>query len=203
MLAARRSFEDATGPIREGAADYESRIAHFFEQHLCTADVDNLPPVAHFADLGPELGPKDRGQLAGWLRSHRSLWSFEGWDPENRLGLVRDLWLGGTFRVNPRPEDKQLAQGDRFDGRIVPAEGGLWLSPGRVFHPRAAHGAIDVLLAGVGEERTETVGFLNGLLRMRARFYQFESIRAEHVYRLDALLEPAFAAPWASPARRR
>jgi hypothetical protein len=40
-------------------------------------------------------------------------------------------------------------------------------------------------------------------LRMRSRFYQFESIRAEHVYRLDALLEPAFAAPWASPARRR
>lgn len=203
VLSARRAFEEATGAIHEGAADYESRIAHFFEQYLCTEDVTGVAPVARFAGCAGGIGPQDRAQLAGWRRSHRSLFVFQGWQPETQLGLVHDLWLGGSFRVRGRPEDKQLAQGDRFDGRIVPAEGALWLSPGRVFHPRAAHGAIDLLLAGLGEGRSDTAGFLNGLLRMRARFYQFESIRAEHVYRLDALLEPAFAAPWASPARRR
>jgi hypothetical protein len=203
VLSARRAFEDATGAILEGAADYESRIAHFFEQHLCTPDASGLAPVARFAESTSGIASEERVQLAGWLRSHRSLFAFEGWDPETRLGLVRDLWLGGTFRVCGRPEDKQLAQGDRFDGRLIPAARQLWLSPGRVFHPRAAHGAIDLLLSGFGQARSDTTVFLNGLLRMRSRFYQFESIRAEHVYRLDALLEPAFAAPWASPARRR
>ena len=214
VLAARRAFEEATGAIHEGAADYESRIAHFFEQYLCTETDTGVAPISRFAEFcsraapsasthGEAIGPQERAQLAGWLRSHRSLFLFQGWDGETGLGRVQDLWLGGSFRVRGRPEDRQLAQGDRFDGRMVPAEGVLWLSPGRVFHPRAAHGAIDLLLAGLGEARSDTASFLNGLLRMRARFFQFESIRAEHVYRLDALQEPAFAAPWASPARRR
>ena len=106
-MAARRNFEEATGPIREGAADYESRIAHFFEQHLCSVEDGTSPPVARFAELAPGLSASERAQLAGWLRSHRSLFAFEGWDPESRLGLVRDLWLGGSFRVCGRPEDKQ------------------------------------------------------------------------------------------------
>ncbi|MFT3922569.1 MAG: hypothetical protein QM778_08550 [Myxococcales bacterium] len=203
VLSARRQFEEATGPILEGAPDYESRIAHFFEQYLCGAAQGERAPLGRFAEQAPELSQEDRTQLAGWLRSHRSLFAFEGWEPESRLGRVRDLWLGGTYRVCGRPEDRQLAQGDRFDGRLIAVSGSLWLSPGRVFHPRAAHGAIDELLQGIGEGRSDTAGFLNGLLRMRARYYQFESIRAEHVYRLDALPEPAFAAPWASPARRR
>ncbi len=202
VLAARRAFEEDTGAIDEGSADYESRIAHFFEQHLCAPDALGVAPLARFAALTPELSSAERIQLAGWLRSHRSLFSFDGWDPDGRRGLVRDLWLGGSFRVLARPEDKQLARGDRFDGRLVVAGQKLYLSPGRVFHPRAAHGAIDLVLSGMGHDRSATADFLNGLLRMRARFYQFESIRAEHVYRLDALCEPAFAAPWASPARR-
>jgi hypothetical protein len=202
LLAARRVFEAATGTIDEGARDYESRIGHFFEQYLCEGD-SGLPPIARYGELAPDLSEDDRAQLAGWLRSHRSLFLFEGWEPESPTGRVKDLWLGGHFRVAGRPEDRQLAQGDRFDGRIVAASGKLWLSPGKVFHPRAAHGAIDTLLAGLGADRPDTRSFLNGLLRMRARFYQFESIRAEHVYRLDALPEPAFAAPWANAARRQ
>lgn len=31
---ARKRFEAATGSIDEGAQDYESRIAHFFEHYL-------------------------------------------------------------------------------------------------------------------------------------------------------------------------
>src|SRR3954466_7183962 len=96
VLAARRAFEDATGAIHEGAADYESRIAHFFEQYLCTEDGTGVAPVARFASCASGLGPEDRAQLAGWLRSHRSLFVFQGWDAETRLGLVHDLWLGGS-----------------------------------------------------------------------------------------------------------
>lgn len=202
LRAARRDFEVNTGPIDETARDYESRIGHFFEHYFCEA-VDGLrAPVARFAAEALPLASEERVQLAGWLRSHRSLFRFDGWDDDGRLGRVHDLWLGGTYRVTPRPDDRQLSLGDRFDGRLVPLNGALFLSPGRVFHPRAVHNALDTLLAEIGGDRPDTATVLNGLLRMRARFFKFESIRAEHVYRLNALREPAFAAPWARPSQR-
>jgi hypothetical protein len=201
LLAARRAFEGETGAILEGALDYESRIAHFFEQYLCE-DVSGPAPIARFAELTPNLSEAERAELAGWLRSHRTLLRFENWDESLEVGCVRDLVLGGNFRVGARPTDRQLAIGDHFDGRLVPLAGRLWLSPGRVFHPQAAHAALDGFFADGRFRNADTNAVLNGLLRMRARFFQFESIRAEHVYRLDALNEPTFAAPWASPSRR-
>lgn len=200
LLAARRGFEEATGQIREGDNDYEWRIAHFFEHALCD-DGSGPPPVAIFArELA--ASPEERTQLAGWLHSHRSLLRFEGWEPGSDAGRVRDLLLGGRYRFVPRPADRQLAVGDCFDGRIVPIGTTLHLSPGRVYHPQAAHQAIDTLLTELRGQRFEPAAVLNGLLRMRARFFQFESIRAEHVYRSDALAEPAFSAPWARHAQR-
>src|SRR3954471_9701922 len=76
LLEIRRSFEDRTGPIQESTRDYESRIAHFFEWYMCSTGYGQLP-VASFAAAHPELPANEREELAGWLRSHRSLWVIE------------------------------------------------------------------------------------------------------------------------------
>jgi len=199
ILAARRVFEQRTGPIEQGDSDFESRMGHFFEQWLCeSADAPSL--IERYAS---EAVPPDDAlrQLAGWHRSHRALLEFE--DFREGFGRVRDLILGGRYRFLPGPRDRELARGDRFDGRLVPGTSQLWLGPGRVYHPRAAFLALDKLLLDPAARALPASDLLDGLLRMRSRFMRFESIKPEHVYSADGLTEAAFAAPWASPARRR
>ncbi|MDB4986780.1 MAG: hypothetical protein JWN04_1958 [Myxococcaceae bacterium] len=179
---ARQAFEEATGAIEEGAPDYEARIAHFLEQYLC----DGTPaPIASFAQAATDLAAPDRRELAGWLRSHRSLFACEGID--GQLGVVRDCILGGRFEFTPSERDRQLAPGEHFDGRLVALGEQLWLSPGRVYHPHEAHEALKALLAQLDIDLLPRSALLNGLLAMRSRFLKFESVRAEHVYQARAL----------------
>ncbi len=179
LQEARGAFERATGAITEGQVDYESRIAHFLEQQLCEGTPS---PFAAFADAHPTLSEAERRELAGWLRSHRSLFLFEG--PEQG---VRDLVLGGRYRVWLSEPERRLTPGDIFDGRLIPLAELALLGPGKVFHPREAHEALLALLAQVDFDSLPHPELLNGLLAMRTRYLTFESVRAEHVYQARAL----------------
>lgn len=182
MLEARRSFEVATGPILEGARDYEQRMGHFWEQQLCAGEPCAM---ADYAAMHPELGVDERRELAGWQRSHRSLFEFE----ERTLSgdIVRDCVLGGRFLFRPGEHDQKLASGDCFDGRLVAIEDVLWLSPGRVYHPPEARTALRTLLERVDRAALAHEELLDALLLMRSRYLQFESVRVEHVYQERAL----------------
>jgi hypothetical protein len=182
LREARRAFEEATGAIEEASADYEPRIAHFLEQHVCEA-ADN--PIVGFAASSTELSEQERRELAGWSRSHRSLFVFEGFDSDGaRIG---DCVFGGAYHVWPSDRDRQLSPGDHFDARLVASGDLLFLSPGRVYHPREALDALRALLAQLDVDSLPRAALLNGLLAMRSRFLKFESVRAEHVYQARAL----------------
>jgi hypothetical protein len=180
--SARSAFEEATGAIVEAAPDYEARIAHFLEQYLCDGDP---APLSVFASASADLSIEQRRELAGWLRSHRSLFAFDGFEGET--GTVRDCILGGRYAFAPSERDRQLTPGELFDGRLVALGDHLWLSPGRVYHPREAHQALTALLAQLDIDILPHSSLLNGLLAMRSRFLTFESVRAEHVYQARAL----------------
>jgi hypothetical protein len=182
MLEARRTFEAATGPMVEGALDYEQRMSHFWEQQLCSGDHS---AIAHFAAAHTELSDEERRELAGWRSSHRSLFAFEGF--RAHYARLRDCVLGGVYRFSPGDHDQKLAPGDRFDGRLLALGPHLCLSPGRVYHPAEAHGALDTLLARIDIDALTHDELLDALLLMRSRFLQFESVRAEHVYNERAL----------------
>ncbi len=198
LAEARSAFERRTGTITSGAPDYEARIAHFFEQALCTPLATGQSPlIARFA---AETAPSEREriELAGWLRSYRSLFRFER--SEGGKGWLCDRIGGARFEFSIAGADRELRAGDCFDGRIVATGAELWLSPGRVFHPHQSDSALDQLLAEATQNKALDAGLLDPLLRMRSRFVEFESIRAEHVYRFDALHAENVGAPW---ARRR
>ena len=182
MLAARRAFEAAAGAIVDGAWDYEQRISHFWEQHLCSGPD---APIARFAEGHPELTPDEVRELAGWLRSHLSLFAFEGFDGPS--GVVRDCVLGGRYRFVPGERDQKLTPADRFDARLLPIGDALLLSPGRVYHPPEARAALDALLDRVERDSLPHLQLLDALLLMRTRFLEFASVRAEHVYQERAL----------------
>jgi hypothetical protein len=182
LREARRAFEEATGPIEEASADYEQRIAHFLEQHVCEA-ADN--PIVLFAASAEPLSTQERRELAGWLRSHRSLFAFERFDSEG--GLLRDCVFGGSYHVWPSDRDRQLRPGDHLDARLVASGDLLFLSTGRVYHPQEALDALRALLGQLDLDSLPRATLLNGLLAMRSRYLKFESVRAEHVYQARAL----------------
>jgi hypothetical protein len=182
LSAARRAFEQATGAIEEASADYEPRIAHFLEQHVCEGR-DN--PIVGFAASTPTLSDAERRELAGWLRSHRSLFAFEGFDSEG--GLLRDCVFGGAYHFWPSERDRQLSPGDHFDARLVANGDLVCLTAGRVYHPREALDALRALLGQLDVDSLPRATLLNGLLAMRSRYLTFESVRAEHVYQAHAL----------------
>ncbi len=197
----RVAFEQRTGEIRTTMADYESRIAHFFECYLCSLHPpDAAAPVAAFAAANA-LAADERAQLAAWLRSYRSLFEVERVDSDT--GLVHDLIGGARLRFSPTGADRELRPGDRFDGRVAPLGARLFLTPSRVFHPHQSDASLSALLSEARVQGILDAQLLDPLLRMRARFLAFESIRVEHVYRFDALEEASFSAPWAARDRDR
>ena len=179
---ARRRFEQATGPIDDGARDYEQRITHFLEQYLCDADARVL---VSFASEARDLDLDARRQLAGWLRSHRSVFVFTGFDA--RGGRVRDCVFGGAYHFWPSEPDLRLTPGDRFDARLIPVGELRYLGSGRVYHPREVHAALDALLPQLDLDSLSHVAVLDALLLMRSRFLSFASVRPEHVYHARAL----------------
>lgn len=200
VLAARQRFEELTGAIAESDPDHESRMLHMFECWLCDTPRDGDSLLAQYA-ASTQLAEPEQRQLAGWQRSHRSLFEFEGFDAQG--GLLRDLVLHGRFRFWPGARDRELKVGDRFDARLVAGEACLWLAPGRVYHARATFPALDKLLEEPALREFGQRALLDGLLRMRSRFVRFASIRPEHVFRLDGFNASAFAAPWATPEHRK
>jgi hypothetical protein len=182
LASARQRFERATGAIDERAPDYEPRITHFLEQYLCDGEARVL---RDFAAQERELGPDARRELAGWLRSHRSIFAFTGFDAQG--GRLRDCVFGGAYHFWPSESDLRLTPGDRFDARLVPVGELIYLSAGRVYHPREVHAALDALLPKLDLEALPTAALLDGLLLMRSRFLSFASVRPEHVYHARAL----------------
>lgn len=182
LRRARQAFEEATGAIEEAGSDYEARIAHFLEQHLCEGSQD---AIAAFAEASDDLSREARQELAGWLRSHRSLFVFEGVDEHG--GRLRDCIGGAVLHIHMSDRDQQLSEGDHFDARVIPIGDRLHLGPGRVYHPREALDALHALLAQVDIDSLPRTTLLNGLLAMRSRYLKFESVRAEHVYQARAL----------------
>ncbi|MET0343509.1 MAG: hypothetical protein ABW252_21030 [Polyangiales bacterium] len=181
LATARRRFESATGPIDEHARDYEARITHFLEHFFCEEGAHALVAFAHAAELTIDA----RRELAGWLRSHRSVFAFTGFD--GALGHLRDCVFGGDFRFFPSESDRRLTVGDRFDSRLVPVGELLYLAAGRVYHPRETHDALDTLLPQLDLDSLPATELLDGLLLMRSRYLSFASVRAEHVYQARAL----------------
>jgi hypothetical protein len=200
LASARAAFEAITSPIDPQAADYEGRISHFFEAYVSCPNMNGRPPIAGFAESAGPFSAEERRQLEGFLSSHRTLIDVIEIDGEE--GRVHDRLLDGRYRVRLSEADRKLYVGDKFDGRLVPLGEQIVLSPGRVYHPREAHASLDRLLTEASNAVRKDPATLDALLRMRARFLSFESIRAEHVYRFDALAEASFAAPWARPRER-
>lgn len=200
LASARSTFEALTAPIDTRSGDYEGRISHFLEAYVCSPNGLGRAPIAEFAAQAGPFDADEQEQLRGFLYSHRTLIDMLEIDGDE--GRVHDRLLGGRYRVRLSDADRKLYVGDKFDGRLVPLGERIVLSPGRVYHPREAHASLDLLLAEASEIVLKDEGTLDALLRMRARFLSFESIRAEHVYRFDALSESSFAAPWARSRER-
>jgi hypothetical protein len=141
--------------------------------------------------------------LSALPHAQRSL--YEAIERREGCALVLDRLGGGRFRVQDRSPATRLREGDLFDGWLLWQGGGVELLPGAIFHPAAAREPIGALLEQAREAVEQEPGaLLDGLLRMRMRLERFVSIRAPHVYRLDALHDRAIlSAAWARRAGPR
>jgi hypothetical protein len=199
LLLVRKRFEDANGAIVAAEADFEQRMAHFWEGVMCSSEGEGDAPIARYAAAQADAA-RVIPECAAWLRSHRSLFDVRVTAPD---GIVlRDLRLGSELHCVPGPRDHELRVGDRFDARLVVSDGRLWISAGRVFYPSGTHAALDALLARIVPGSVSQRQLLDALLRMRASYLRFESMKPEHVFRIEALHAAPDSAAWAIKAPR-
>lgn len=195
LARARDEFHARTGPFSPADPFHEERIRAFLDWLVMERDEGTT--LRTFLAQHPELSAKDQALGRAMLSSMRSLYRVL---QDERETIIHCVFDGARFKV--RTDElpaSRLRDGDVFDGRAIGVDGIVFLAPGPVFHPREAHAAIEALVRRARElSRTES-SILDSLLRMRMRFDRFHSIRAEHVYRIDALDRmEILAAPWAS-----
>lgn len=195
LSRARDEYHALAGPFAPADPFYEERIRAFLD--WLAIERDRGATLRTFLARHDALSPPDQALGRALLSSMRSLYRVHQSEHGTVIQCVFD---GARFRV--RTDDlpaSRLRDGDMLDGRAIGVEGIVMLAPGPVFHPREAHAAITTLVREArAQERSET-NILDALLRMRMRFDRFHSIRAEHVYRLDALDRmEILAASWAS-----
>lgn len=187
---ARDEFHRRTGPFEVGDPWYEERTRFFFEWYL--ADQGG---ARRWLDAHPDATETERRAARALATSARSLYSVR--EPGADGVLVLDDRLAGGRFVLEASHAPPLSVGDTFDGRLVALEV-LVLTKGIIFHPAQTFEALDALLAAVTPLEGDRVAILDGLLRMRMRLDRFTSIRARHIYRVEALPETEIlSAGWA------
>lgn len=198
IARAREELHARTGSFEPGESFYEERIRAFLdwlviERHGGAA----LRDLA----LSGELSPEDRALAEAMRVSMRSL--FRVTEVRSDEGPVIECMLHGArfaLRADELPASR-LRAGDVLDGRAIGITGRVLLAPGPVFHPREAHEPLVALLEAARAAGRCDASLLDPLLRMRMRLDRFESIRAKHIYRFDALdRTEILAAPWAGDA---
>lgn len=196
IARARAAFQQTTGPFDPGDAWYEERIRAFFDFAL--AGFEDGALARAFGARG-DLDPTERAGAIAVARAERSVFVVERTD----AGLVCESLFGARYRIAQTGVAARFEGGERFDGRIVSIGGALELMPGAIFHPAAAHGAIDAMLAeirakGLPPSVQTQEALADSLLRMRMRLDRFTSMHARHVYRYDAIARTEIlAASWA------
>ena len=187
---AREIFHERTGPFDVGERWYEPRLRFFFEWFLCDFGGARLWLETH-----PDADDHDRLVARACETSARSLYTVSAAGHgqiqlDDRLG-------GGRFVVPAKGAAERLSPGETFDGRLLVLEEPC-LSRGILFHPPQTHHALEALLSEIAPVEGDRVPVLDGLLRMRMRLDRFTSIRAEHIYQIDALADRSInSAAWA------
>lgn len=190
LECARDEFYRRTGPFEVGDPWYEERTRFLFEWYL--ADQGG---ARRWLEAHPDATEAERRTARALATSARSLYTVR--EPDVDDVLLLDDRLGGGRFVLDASHAPPLAVGDTFDGRLVALDV-LVLTKGIIFHPAETFEALDGLVAAVTPLESDRVAILDGLLRMRMRLDRFTSIRARHVYRVEALHETEIlSAPWA------
>ncbi|UJR80900.1 hypothetical protein [Sandaracinus amylolyticus] len=193
---AQAEFHARTGPFAPGEPFYEERVRAFLDWLV----IERHEGAAMRAFL-PSLAPAEQPLARAMLASMRSL--FRVTDQRGDDGPIVDCLLYGARFVARGDElpGSRLTAGDVLDGRAIGLGGRVMLAPGPVFHPREAHEALAALLETARAAGRCDGTLLDPLLRMRMRLDRFESIRAKHIYRFDALdRTEILTAPWAADA---
>lgn len=190
---AREEFHRRAGPFEVGDAWYEERIRFFFDWYLC-----DFGGAQRWLEGSPDAAAEDRRLARACATSARSLYTVREVDPSDPSTVLLDDRLGGgRFSAALPPGAAGLSAGETFDGRLLALDR-LVVSGGIIFHPAQTHEALDALLDRLGPLEGERAPVLDGLLRMRMRLDRFTSIRARHLYRLEALHDPdILSAGWA------
>ncbi|MBX3271577.1 MAG: hypothetical protein KF729_15030 [Sandaracinaceae bacterium] len=185
---AREVFHQRTGAFEVGDPWYEERIRAFFEWYLC-----DHGGAERWLEAQARPSPEDRALARACARSARSLYTVREVGADGATLALDDRLCGGRFEVL----GPALAVGDTFDGRILALDA-LHLSPGLVFHPPETHEPLAALLDAITPLDGDRAPILDGLLRMRMRLDRFTSIRAKHLYRVEALHDrDILSAGWA------
>jgi hypothetical protein len=195
LARARDEYHALAGPFAPADPFYEERIRAFLD--WLVIERNGGTTLRSFLARHRELSDTDQALGRALLSSMRSLYRVHQNERDTTIQCVFD---SARFMVQTGElPASRLRDGDMLDGRALGIEGVVMLAPGPVFHPREAHAAIETLVRQAREQKRSETNILDSLLRMRMRFDRFHSIRAEHVYRLDALdRTEILAASWAS-----
>lgn len=195
LARARDEFHALTGAFAPADPFHEERIRAFLDWLII--ERDDGATLRTFLAQHPELSASDQTLGRAMLSSMRSLYRVR---QSERGTSIECIFDGARFRIRTDElSASRLRDGDMLDGRAIGVDGVVFLAPGPIFHPREAHAAIEELVRRARQLGYSETSILDSLLRMRMRFDRFHSIRAEHVYRIDALDRmEILAASWAN-----
>jgi len=187
---ARETFHERTGSFDIGDRCYEERIRFFFDWYLC-----DFGGATTWIEAHPSADDEERRAARACITSARSLYSVRS--VERGQVCLDDRVGGARFSVAAVGPAERLIPGEIFDGRLLVLDEAR-LASGIIFHPPEAREALELLLAQIAPVDGPREPVLDGLLRMRMRLDRFESIRARHIYRPEALADTdILSAAWA------
>ncbi len=192
---AREEFDAARGRVYDDDELYDTHMGLFLEWYVLERPlVRGRTPAQVALAAGPGGGAQDVDLLGALVKSQRSL--FELIHPLEDGLLLRDLLLGGRWRVDLESPMTGLEAGEIFEARLIPWQGRILLGPVFCFHPQAAREAI---LSILDRARQETAGgapdlsITFSLAEMRLRYSRFRNISVDRIYTTNPFASEAGA----------
>lgn len=184
VVRARREYRDLTGRVLADGVEgdeLERELQTFLEWYVVERPLDGQPPIMRFLERDASaLLPKERLVFRGLALSHRSVFEVDGIPPGEVH--MRDLILGGAWRVDERRELVGMRRGTVLEARLVPVEGRMLFSESFVVHPPAVRHVIPVLIERLKERGLAHEAILAELGKRWLRAQHYRNVALERIY---------------------
>ena len=184
IMHAKIEFWKSTGKMHGDEPSFEMRMSAFFDWYVFDKKVNGVTQLEAFLTEDSDKHEDEKKIYRDFLNNIHSI--FEVKKITQDIMKVRDLFTQTDYLLLIEDGSPGFYNGSIFEGRILPYEGELYLSPALCFHPKDSRVIIKHVFNTVRKAgETDILPLIHRLSYMNLKWETYRNIKVRDIYRFE------------------